>query len=159
AEENGKKIPFLYVTPVSFNLSMPPKEKVVIEEPMALVSPDHVYEIADQMPVYAGCIPGQKDSIDCTFKMMLDHILTNFRYPEEAIKMRTQGQVVVEFIIDRNGQVSSPAVQQGIGFGCDEEAIRVITSMPRWTPGKQDGREVLVKMKVPVYFQLPKDKE
>ena len=157
AEEDGKKVAFRYTAPVSFNLAMAPKEKTVATAPVD-VTGSHVYEIVEQMPRFAGCEQAAKDSIDCTFAKEISYIKTNLKYPEEALKNKVQGQVVAEFVVDKTGMVSDALILQGIGSGCDEEAIRLIKAMPVWTPGMQEGKPVAVKMKLPILFQLPKEK-
>jgi len=156
AEEDGKKIAYRYTAPVSFNLPMAPKEKTVT--PVAAVDPSHVYEMAEVMPRFAGCEQAVKDSIDCTFTKVVSYIKTNLKYPEEALKNKVQGQVVAEFIVDRTGKVTEPVIKQGIGSGCDEETLRLLKAMPAWSPGMQDGQPVSVRMKLPVVFQMPKEK-
>lgn len=156
AEEDGKKIAYRYTAPVSFNLPMAPKEKKVAT--IAAVDPSHVYEIAEVMPRFAGCDQAVKDSIDCTFSKVVSYIKTNLTYPEEALKNKVQGQVVAEFIVDKTGMVTEPVIKQGIGSGCDEETIRLLKAMPAWSPGMQDGQPVSVRMKLPVVFQIPKEK-
>ena len=156
AEEDGKKIAFRYTAPVSFNLPMAPKEKT--KATAVAVDPSHVYEIVEVMPRFAGCEEGVKDSIDCTFTKVVNYIKTNLKYPEEALKNKVQGQVVAEFIVDKAGMVKEPVIKQGIGSGCDEETLRLLRAMPAWSPGMQDGMPVSVRMKLPVVFQLPKEK-
>ena len=153
AEVNGKRIPFRYMTPVSFNLARPVEVKeIAVEE---VKTPD-VYDVVEIMPRYAGCEPSTADTIDCTFRMVLSHIQSNLKYPESAIAQGFQGPVVVQFIIDANGNVTNPWVTKGLATACDEEAIRVISLMPTWQPGIQDGKPVAVRMVVPILFQIPK---
>ena len=156
AEEDGKKVAFRYTAPVSFNLPAAPKEKTVAT--ITPVDPSHVYDIVEVMPRFAGCDPTVKDSIDCTFSKTVSYIKTNLKYPEEALKNKVQGQVMAEFIVDKTGMVTEPVIKQGIGSGCDEEVLRLLKAMPTWTPGMQDGQPVSVRMKLPVVFQVPKEK-
>jgi len=157
AENDGKKVPYRYIIPVSFNLAAPPKEKMEVK---AVGAPtDGIYDVVDVMPRYQGCEKAVEDSVDCTFRKMIGHIKSQLKYPEEALKLKISGQVIVEFIIDTTGAVTRPSIKQGIGTGCDEEALRVVSSMPAWNPGKQDGKAVPVRMKVPIYFQLPKEEK
>lgn len=155
AENDGKRIPFRYVTPVSFSLGMPPKEKS--KEMVSDADPNMVFEVAEVMPVYAGCENTSKDSINCTFMKVLQHIKTNAQYPDAAKENNVQGTVTVEFVIDKTGVVTMPKVVQGLGHGCDEEALRVVSLMPAWVPGQQGGQPVNVKMTLPVIFQLSKE--
>ena len=158
AEEKGKRIPFRYMTPVSFNLERPVKvQKQSISD--SYTAPE-VYDVVDVMPRYAGCEPSVTDTVDCTFINMIRHIQTNLTYTDSAMAAGAQGPVVVQFIIDPQGNVTKPTVTKGLGFGLDEEAIRVISMMPAWQPGLQGGKPVAVRMNVPILFQLPKpDKE
>jgi TonB family protein len=153
AEEKGKRIPFRYMTPVSFNLERPVK---VQKESISDAYVPAVYDVAEVMPRYAGCEPTVTDSVDCTFISMIRHIQANLTYPDSALAANAQGPVVVQFIIDAQGNVTQPVVAKGLGFGLDEEAIRVISIMPTWQPGMQGGKPVPVRMNVPILFQIPK---
>jgi len=156
AEEDGKRVAYRYTVPVSFNLNLPKVEKAPSTMPVVDHS-NQVYEIVEVMPRFAGCEASTQDSIDCTFTKIISHIKSNLKYPEEAMKNKIQGQVVAEFIIDEKGAVTKPTILQGIGSGCDEEALRVLSLMPAWTPGTQDGQAVKVKMKMPIVFKLNKE--
>jgi len=155
AEENGKKVAFRYTVPVSFNLNIPTATKSTGMAP-PLMAPDQIYNVAEVMPRFAGCTDIVKDTIDCTFTKVVSHIKANLKYPEEAVKNKIQGQVVTEFVVDTNGTIINPTIKKGIGSGCDEEALRVLTLMPNWIPGMQDGHPVKVRMVLPIVFQLPK---
>ncbi|MBB6003307.1 energy transducer TonB [Arcicella rosea] len=78
----------------------------------------------------------------------------NLRYPRNASEVGIGGKVYVQFIVGKDGNISSIDILKGLGFGCDEEAQRVIKLMPRWNPGKQSGRNVSVKFTLPIVFQL-----
>jgi protein TonB len=65
-----------------------------------------------------------------------------------------QGRVFVTFVVERDGSVTDVRVLRGIGGGCDEEAIRVVQNMPKWSPGKQRGKSVRVQYNLPVKFTL-----
>ncbi len=158
AVHKGKKVAFRYMSPVSFNLAIPAKEvaPVVLTKE---VTPE-VYDVADVMPIYEGCEPSITDTIDCTFKKMISHIQSNLKYPDTARTVGAQGPVVVEFIVDPSGKVTKPRVTKGLGFGLDEEALRIVSSMPNWKPGLVGGKPVAVRLVVPILFQIPKpDKE
>lgn len=155
AEENGKRVAYRYTVPVSFSLNLPKAPKTP-PTTATVISSDQVLDIAEVMPRYAGCETATQDSVDCTFLKVLNHMKTNIKYPEEAMKNKVEGQVVTEFIIEANGSISNAVVKKGIGSGCDEEAIRVVNMMPAWIPGMQNGQAVRVKMTLPVVFQLSK---
>jgi protein TonB len=78
----------------------------------------------------------------------------NIKYPQMARESGIQGTVYVTFVVEPSGSVSDVRVLRGIGGGCDEEAIRVIQSMPKWTPGKQRGKSVRVQFNMPIKFTL-----
>jgi TonB family protein len=81
-------------------------------------------------------------------------IQTNIVYPQEAIEMGEQGRVFVTFVVEKNGDVSSIDIEKGVSPPIDEEVIRLISSMPQWTPGEVDGYVVRTKMRLPVNFKL-----
>ncbi len=76
------------------------------------------------------------------------------RYPQQALKSKIEGRVIVRFIIDKNGQIKNPKVVSGIGYGCDEEALRLISEMPEWRPGQQGGEKVDVYQQLAIKFEL-----
>ena len=154
AEVDGKRVAYRFAIPVSFNLVSPPREKMEIKT--APLPADGVYEVVDVMPKFAGCETASEDSVDCTFRKMITHIKTNLNYPKAALDAKVGGQVIVQFVVDSTGTVTQPSILKSVGSGCDEEALRVISSMPKWIPGRQDGKAVAVRMKVPMTFQVPK---
>ena len=83
---------------------------------------------------------------------MMKFISENRKYPAEAKAKDIHGKVIVAFVVERDGSLSDVKIRRGIGYGCDEEAIRLIKSMPKWTPGKQNGKAVRVSMMLPVSF-------
>lgn len=78
----------------------------------------------------------------------------NLRYPEMAREADISGKVYVNFIIDENGNVLKSTILNGIGYGCNEEALRVIKLMPKWTPGMNNGKRVKVSFNQIIYFML-----
>ena len=78
----------------------------------------------------------------------------NIKYPQMARESGIQGTVYVTFVVEPNGSISHVSILRGIGGGCDEEAIRVIESMPKWNPGKQRGKPVRVQFNMPIKFTL-----
>jgi periplasmic protein TonB len=78
------------------------------------------------------------------------------RYPRQAVQQGIEGKVYVQFVVGRDGKVSQISVLKGIGFGCDEEAMRVVSMMPTWTAGKQGGKPVSVRYNLPISFKLQK---
>ena len=85
---------------------------------------------------------------------MYKYISENLRYPEQAKADGIAGRVHVSFVIEKDGSVTDVEVKRGIGHGCDEEAVRVVKSMPRWTPGTLFGKTVRVQYNIPFVFKL-----
>jgi periplasmic protein TonB len=83
-----------------------------------------------------------------------EYVGKNLKYPAQARRMGIEGKVFVEFVVDKDGTITDVKAIKGIGAGCDEEAIRVIQLAPKWSPGKQRGRPVKVRMILPITFKL-----
>jgi periplasmic protein TonB len=82
------------------------------------------------------------------------YLAQNIKYPQMARESGIQGIVFVTFVVERDGNITDVRLLRGIGGGCDEEAIRVVKGMPRWTPGKQRGQPVRVQFNLPIRFTL-----
>ena len=104
-------------------------------------SDDEVYIMVEKRAEFPG---GQSE--------MLKYIQDNRQYPDEAKENDVHGKVLVSLIVERDGTLSDVKVMRGIGSGCDEEAVRVITSMPKWKPGEQGGKAVRTSLTLPVTF-------
>ena len=76
------------------------------------------------------------------------------KYPAQARRMGVEGKVFVEFVIERDGSITDVKAIKGIGAGCDDEAVRVLQSAPKWKPGKQRGKPVRQRMVLPIAFKL-----
>ena len=104
---------------------------------------DSIYRVVDVMPEFPGGV-----------QAMMEFMKNNLRYPEELRAKGTQGRVVVQFVVNKDGSFSDMEVIRKIDPLMDAEALRVINAMPRWKPGMQDGKPVAVKYTVPVLFKL-----
>ena len=82
------------------------------------------------------------------------YLRQNIKYPQLARDNNITGRVYVTFVVERDGSIANPRVLKDIGGGCGQEAIRVVKSMPKWTPGKQRGKAVRVQFNLPVSFNL-----
>ena len=110
--------------------------------PVAQDDPDEkVYDITEMMPEF----PGGNEA-------MMDYLKKNIKYPESAKKSGKKGRVIVQFTIGSDGGVRDVKVRRGVDPDIDKEAVRVVSSMPKWTPGKQDGKPVAVKYTLPILF-------
>ncbi|MDQ3143052.1 MAG: energy transducer TonB [Bacteroidota bacterium] len=85
---------------------------------------------------------------------LLKYIQSNLKYPAIARENGIEGTVVVQFVVTKDGDIQKVTVARGIGGGCDEEALRVVRSMPNWRPGKHNGRAVPVSFTLPIRFKL-----
>ncbi len=85
---------------------------------------------------------------------MFKFIQENIKYPEMARNSRRQGTVVIQFMVTVTGKIANIKVARGIGLGCDEEAVRVVSIMPAWKPGKHNGKAVPVNFTLPIKFEL-----
>jgi periplasmic protein TonB len=83
-----------------------------------------------------------------------DFLRKNLKYPKQAREMGIEGTVYAVFEIRTDGSVQNVELLRGIGAGCDEEAMRVIKASPKWQVGKQRGRPVNVRMRLPIRFKL-----
>ncbi|MBR3626471.1 MAG: M56 family metallopeptidase [Bacteroidaceae bacterium] len=138
----GKAVKVRYSLPLVFRLqgeSTPQNNTPVANK----IGKDGIYEIVDTPPIY----PGGEAAL-------LKFISDNIKYPEEAFKAGTQGRVTTIFIINEDGSVSDVDVVRSVHPLLDAEAVRVVSSMPKWTPGKAGGKAVKVRFTMPVTFRL-----
>ena len=85
---------------------------------------------------------------------LFSYLMKNLKYPEEAKEIGIAGKVIITFVVETDGSITEVTVARGIGPLCDEEAMRVVKSMPNWSPGKQNNIPVRVRFNLPVKFTL-----
>lgn len=119
------------------------KEVIAQPEPPKHEEEAKVFDVVEQMPSF----PGGPSAL---MEYLHDHV----KYPVVAQENGVQGRVVVSFIVERDGSITDVRVVRSVDPSLDREAQRVVSSMPRWTPGKQNGSAVRVKYNVPVSFRL-----
>ena len=105
--------------------------------------PEKVFDMVEQMPTFPG---GQQE--------LMSYLGKNIKYPTIAQENGTQGRVIIQFVVERDGTITDVRVARGVDPYLDKEAVRVVQSMPKWIPGKQNGKAVRVKFTVPVMFRL-----
>ena len=115
-------------------------QEEIDNEPLS--QPD-VFDKVDEMPHFPDGMAG-----------LMQYLSTNVRYPKDAKESGTQGSVIVSFIVEKDGSISNAKVTKPTYSSLDEEALRVVSAMPKWVPGKQNGEAVRVKYAVPVSFRL-----
>ena len=84
-------------------------------------------------------------------------IKENLQYPQEAIDAGIEGRVFLSFMVEEDGSITEVKVMKGLGYGCDEEAVRVVSNMPKWKPGKQGGEPAKFTYNLPIKFSLNKE--
>jgi TonB family protein len=147
----GKAVKVRMAVPVKF---------VLPEAPDGPTATPDVYVVVDQRPRFNGCAQEDDTAAEqCTFERVIQYMNENLVYPEAAGKQNVSGTVIVKFVIDEQGAVKNPTIEEGIGAGCDAEALRVVKAMPAWTPGKVNGQNVKTEMTLPFKFALPTEKE
>ena len=102
-----------------------------------------VFDVVEQMPEFPGGM-----------EALVKYMAENMKYPEDAKKQQVEGRVLVQFIVETDGSVSNTEVLMRVFPSLDAEAVRVISGMPKWIPGKQNGKVVRVKYTIPVSFRF-----
>ncbi|MBL7945807.1 MAG: energy transducer TonB [Flavobacteriales bacterium] len=110
--------------------------------------PNEPLTIAEVMPEF----PGGKDAL-------FAYIGKNLKYPQQAVEEGIEGVVFVTFVVEVDGRITGVTVLRGLGGVLDKEAVRVVSGMPNWMPGKQNGKAVRVKYNLPIRFKLAGDKK
>ncbi len=119
------------------------EEYVPVEAEEEEVVEQEIFQIVEEMPSFPG---GEAK--------LMEYVAKNIKYPQIARETGIQGRVFVGFVVEPDGSISNVKLLRGIGGGCDEEAMRVIKSLPKWKPGKQRGKAVRVSYQIPVFFKL-----
>ena len=131
-----------------------PDKKVVavVDIPKAKEEPQEevIFQVVEEMPQFPGGL-GEA----------MKFLAKNIKYPVEAQQAKIEGRVIVRFVVGRDGSVSDVEVMRGVSPELDAEAVRVVSLMPKWIPGKQRGKAVAVKYTMPIMFRLqtPAQKE
>ena len=119
----------------------------VVIEPAGAARPaapvDRIFDMVEQQASFPG---GQG--------ALMRWIADNLTYPEEAQENQIEGRVIIRFVINKDGSVSSPVVMRGVDKALDREAIRLVRKMPKWTPGRTNGEIVRSYYVLPIVFKL-----
>ena len=112
-----------------------------------------VYDAVEQMPEFPGGV-----------EEMMNYLSQNIHYPVNAAKNNVEGRVVLQFVVEKDGQIGEVMVARSVDPELDAEAVRVVKSMPNFIPGRQDGKPVAVWYTIPIFFKLqskqqPKDSD
>ena len=117
------------------------------KESIPRIDSEGVYLVPDEMPKFPGGM-----------QAMMKYLSTNVKYPVEAQKKGVSGRVIIQFVVMEDGTLGQEKVVRGVDPLLDEEALRVVEAMPKWTPGVADGKTVKVRFTIPVMFSLSKKK-
>ena len=160
----------LHFVPTEETISQVPRQAVTQEkrgfplvgtQSAAAPKPDGpIYKVVGQMPRFPGCeeLGIEEEVKQCAQQELLKYVYRNLQYPADARQNRTEGTVIVTYVVEQDGSTSGFRVHRDIGDGCGEEALRVLSEMNAkgiiWTPGKQRGQPVRVQFNMPVKFKL-----
>lgn len=133
--QEGEVVRVKYTLPVYF--------KLAAEHTIESTNDEEVYTEVDEQPEFPGGLDG-----------LLNFLAKNVNYSRNAVRKGIQGRVVTNFIINKDGSISDIIVTEGVNKELDAEAIRVISKMPNWKPGKNEGKIVRVNFTLPVTFRL-----
>jgi TonB family protein len=111
---------------------------------LAIYQSDEIFDVVENAPEFKGGMEAWNNFLK-----------ENLSYPERAKSNKVEGVVYLVFVINKEGKVESPEILRGVGYGLDEEALRVVKQSPDWIPGMQRGQKVNVRMRLPVKFKLP----
>jgi TonB family protein len=139
-KQNGVNVSVYYVIPINFKLKNETKTTENISPKGAREEP---YTAVQEMPKF----PGGESAL-------LEHIFKNLKYPAQSQKSGMQGKVYIRITISEDGSVKDPTIMRSLDTYCDKEAIRVMNSLPKWNPGKQNGKSVPVYYVIPIEFKL-----
>lgn len=121
------------------------QEQVVVKEPEPEVKPkeDEIFVAVEQRAEFPGGMAA-----------LMKYLGSHIHYPEAATQNDVQGKVVLQFVVEKDGSIGAVTVLKGLDRDCDKEAIRVVKSMPKWQPGKNNGVPVRSYFQLPVQFRL-----
>ena len=143
-KQKGEAVRVKYTLPIMFKLDNDSSDSKAAEAPReAKVDENGVYQVCEEMPEFPGGMA------EC-----MKYLSKNINYPEDCKKEGIQGRVIVQFVVDKDGSIKDPTIARGVHPSLDKEALRVLSSMPNWKPGKQKGEAVKVKYTIPVMFRL-----
>ncbi|MEZ5009131.1 MAG: energy transducer TonB [Chitinophagales bacterium] len=120
-----------------------------------------VFTVVEDMPIpwfyKTECIDVDiEEKQNCYTLKLKEYLSKNLNYPYKAVSSKTEGTVVIQFVISKDGSIQDAEIVKDIGDGCGAEALKLVNEMPDWVPGRQRGVPVNVRYTLPVKFQLAK---
>lgn len=144
----GPRVPL--AVPLPAESTPPPAAETKIED---------IFRIVEDMPMFPGCQDRGLDkeaAKSCAEQKMLEYIYAHTKCPAIARDNGVEGKAIVGFVVEKDGSISNVQVLRGPAAGISEEAMRVVSTFPKWIPGKQRGKPVRVSFVLPVQFKLEK---
>lgn len=150
-DDNNKDETVIEAIEIDQNTEVIPIDSIIVPDD-DLVDEEVPFILIEEVPVFPGCEQAS-DKRACFQKMILKHVRKNFRYPELAQELGLQGRVNIAFLIERDGSIGKVRMR-GPHKILEEEAGRIISTLPQMIPGKQRGRAVKVPFMMPIVFKL-----
>lgn len=133
-------------------INMDAETNITETQPEITVAP--VVEVEKEDPNQVFLVVEESAAPEGGMPAFYQFVQKKLKYPAQARRMGVEGKVFVEFVIEKDGSITDVKFIKGIGAGCDEEAVRVVKSAPKWKPGKQRGKPVRQRMVLPISFKL-----
>ena len=146
AKQRGEIVRVRFTLPIMFRLTVetqPVNQPTTSSAEMQVSSDSTIFVIVEMQPEFPGGDVAR-----------MDYISQNTRYPERAKNAGISGRVITHFVVEKDGSISNAEIIRGVDPELDAEALRLVRSMPKWTPGKQKGQIVRVKFVLPIFFRL-----
>ena len=141
-KQKGKPVRVRFTLPVIFHLNGDaPKQATEAKQPEA--TDDKIFQVVEDQPEFPGGM-----------EALMKHLSKEIKYPKEAQDKGTQGRVIVQFVVEKDGSITDTKIVRSADPQLDAEALRVVNAMPNWTPGKQKGEPVRTRFTLPVTFRL-----
>ena len=141
-KQKGKPVRVRFTLPVTFHLNGDaPKQATEVKQPEA--TDDKIFQVVEHQPEFPGGM-----------EALMKHLSKEIKYPKEAQEKGTQGRVIVQFVVRKDGSITDAKIMKPVDPLLDAEALRVVSEMPNWIPGKQRGEAVNVRFTLPVTFRL-----
>ncbi|UZR95659.1 energy transducer TonB [Chondrinema litorale] len=138
---------------IEIDLDMEADEETVIEEAQEIAIEEMAEEEEEKTEEIFMIVEEPAEPVG-GYKEFYAYVSENLKYPRKALEVSVSGKVYIKFIVDKDGSLTNLEVARGIGYGCDEEAIKVLQNAPKWKPGRQRGRNVKQQMIIPIVFKM-----
>jgi len=145
---------------VTTNINTPTSDSVIIINFVndILDLSDRIFDVVEEMPTYESLlvIKDKTERVEQTEKELLINIYKTIKYPKMALELGIQGKVYVQFVVNKDGEITNVAISRGVHAELDEEALNAVKRLPKMVPGKQRDKVVNVRYNIPIEFRLKK---